>query len=172
MQRGAADAAYRLIPLAPGKPQPPLDQLPDALLMQAVATAWAPTPVLDIAAIAVDDAYGHTRSDPLPAGARRVRLDDATSTWVHVDARSGQIISQMDDSRGLYRWLFNGLHSFDFPFLRGSGPLRQALMLAALAAGLALSASALVLAGRRLARSRGTSQKKLLFPYHTIVFFC
>ncbi|USX27001.1 hypothetical protein NHH73_01490 [Oxalobacteraceae bacterium OTU3CINTB1] len=154
VQRGAPDAAYRLIPLAGGKPQTPLAQLPDALLMQAVAAAWAPTPVRDIAAIGADDAYGHTRSDALPASARRVRLDDAGSTWVHVDARSGQIISQMDDSRRLYRWLFNGLHSFDFPFLRGSGPLRQALMLAALAAGLALSVSALVLAARRLARSR------------------
>lgn len=131
VQRGAADVAYRLIPLAAGKPQPPLDQLPDALLMQAVATAWAPAPVRDIAAIAADDAYGHTRSDPLPASARRVRLDDAGSTWVHVDAKSGQIISRTDGSRRLYRWLFNGLHSFDFPFLRGTGPLRQALMLAA-----------------------------------------
>ena len=154
VQRGGADAGYRLIPLAAGKPQPPLDQLPDTLLMQAVATAWAPTPVRDIAAIAADDAYGHTRSDALPASARRVRLNDAASTWVHVDTRSGQIISQMDDSRRLYRWLFNGLHSFDFPFLRGTGTLRQALMLAALAAGLALSASALVLAARRIARSR------------------
>jgi hypothetical protein len=154
VQRGAAGAAYRLIPLAAGKPQPPLNQLPDALLTRAVAAAWAPTPVRDIAAIAADDAYGHTRSDALPASARRVRLDDAASTWVHVDTRSGQIVSQMDDSRRLYRWLFNGLHSFDFPFLRGSGPLRQALMLAALAAGLALSVSALVLAARRLGRSR------------------
>ena len=154
VQRGAADAAYRLIPLTAGKPQPSLNQLPDTLLIRAVAAAWAPTPARDIAAIAADDAYGHTRSDPLPASARRVRLDDAASTWVHVDARSGQIISRMDDSRRLYRWLFNGLHSFDFPFLTGAGPLRQALMLAALAAGLALSVSALVLAGRRLARSR------------------
>ena len=154
VQRSAADAAYRMMPLAAGKPQPPLDQLPDALLMQAVAAAWAPTPVRDIAVIAADDVYGHTRSDPLPASARRVRLDDAASTWVHVDAKSGQIISEMDDSRRLYRWLFNGLHSFDFPFLRGTGPLRQALMLAALAAGLVLSVSALVLAARRLARTR------------------
>lgn len=154
VQRGAAGAAYRLIPLAAGKPQPPLNQLPDGLLMQAVAAAWAPMPVRDIAAIAADDAYGHTHSDALPASARRVRLDDAASTWVHVDTRSGQILSQMDDSRRLYRWLFNGLHSFDFPFLRGSRPLRQALMLTALAAGLALSVSALVLAARRLGRSR------------------
>lgn len=152
IQRGAADAAYRLTPLSAGNPQPPLPRLPDGLLMQAVAAAWAPTPVRDIAAIAADDVYSHTRSDPLPASARRVRLDDAASTWVHVDTKSGQIISQMDDSRRLYRWLFNGLHNFDFPFLSGAGPLRQALMLAALAAGLALSVSALVLAARRLAR--------------------
>lgn len=147
-----ADAGYRLIPLRAGVPQPPIDALPEALLLRAVAAAWSPVKARDIAAIAADDAYAHTRSDALPDTARRVRLDDAASTWVHVDARSGQILSQMDDSRRLYRWLFNGLHSFDFPFLRGAGLLRQALMLAALAAGLALSVSALVLAARRIAR--------------------
>ena len=117
-----------------------------------MAAAWSPVKTRDIAPIAADDAYAHTRSDPLPDTARRVRLDDAASTWVHVDARSGQIISQMDDSRRLYRWLFNGLHSFDFPWLRGDGLARQVLMLGALAAGLALSVSALVLAARRVAR--------------------
>lgn len=153
IQRGAADTPYRLTPLLAGVPQAPLAAIPDALLAQAVAAAWGPARVLDIAAIAADDAYGHTRSEPLPDSARRVRIDDAGGTWVHMDAQSGQLIAQMDRSRRAYRWLYTGLHTFDFPWLNRAGPLWRVLMLAALATGLGLSASGLVLGARRLARS-------------------
>lgn len=153
VQRGAADARYRLIPVRAGALQAPIASIPDALLADAVAQAWAPARVLGIAPIGADDAYGHTRSDPLPATARRVRIDDAGATWVHVDAESGQLISLMDRSRRVYRWLFNGLHTFDFPVLNRAGPLWQVLMLCALALGFGLSVSALVLGSRRIAKS-------------------
>jgi len=153
VQRGGAPADYRLTPLRDGVAQAPIAQLPDSLLAQAVAAAWAPYKVLDIAPIADDDAYGHTRSEPLPDTTRRVRIDDPSATWVHVDGQSGQIVALMDRSRRVYRWLFTGLHTFDFPLLNRAGPLWQVLMLAALAAGLGLSVSALVLAGRRIAKS-------------------
>lgn len=153
IQRGAADTAYRLNPLSDGVPQAPVPAIPDALLARAVAAAWAPARVLGIAGIAADDAYGHTRSEPLPDSARRVRIDDAGQTWVHMDAQSGQLIAQMDGSRRAYRWLYTGLHTFDFPWLNRAGAPWRVLMLAALAIGLGLSVSALVLGGRRLVRS-------------------
>jgi hypothetical protein len=87
------------------------------------------------------------------AEALRVRLDDAAQTWVHMDAQSGQLITQMDGSRRAYRWLYTGLHTFDFPWLNRAGSLWRVLMLAALATGLGLSVSAPVLGGRRPARS-------------------
>jgi hypothetical protein len=81
-------------------------------------------------------------------------LADAGATWVHVDARSGHILSQMDDSRRLYRWLYAGLHNFDVPLLSDSGMVRQAAMLTALLGGFGLSVSAVVLALRRAGRAR------------------
>lgn len=148
----------RLIAVADGQIRETIAAVPDALLLRAVQAAYAPTPVLGIAAIEPDDPYAHTRSDPLPATARRVRLHDAGATWVHVDAGSGRILSQMDDSRRLYRWLYSGLHSFDLPLLARAGPVREALMLAALAAGLLLGVSAVLLAVRRLRRAAGRRQ--------------
>ena len=44
----------------------------------------------------------------------RLILDDQASTWVHVDAATGHILSIMGRRRRLNRWLFNGLHSLDF----------------------------------------------------------
>lgn len=154
IRRGAADAPLSLTPVSNGMAQAPVAAVPDALLARAVAAAWAPAPVLGIAGITADDAYARTRSDRLPDSARRVRIGDAAQTWVHVDAQSGQIIAQMDRSRRVYRWLYTGLHTFDFPWLNRAGPLWRVLMLGALATGLGLSVSALVLGARRVARGR------------------
>lgn len=153
LQRGADDGADRLVPLVRGVPQAPIAALPDALLVRAAAQAWAPARVSGIGGIAADDAYGRTRSEPLPPGARRIQLADAGKTWVHVDAHSGAVLNQMDASRRAYRWLYTGLHTFDFPWLNRAGPLWEVLMLLALAAGLGLSASAFVLGKRRIQRS-------------------
>ncbi len=151
--RGLDDGSGSIVPLAAGALQMPVNAIPIALVRRAAVLAWAPTPVRDVAPIRADDAYAHTRSDPLPEGALRVRIGDAAHTWIHVDARSGQILGQMDDSRRAYRWLYNGLHTFDFPILNKTGWLRQIMMLAALVAGLGLSVSAVVLGMRRLARA-------------------
>lgn len=147
------DGPDRLIPVADGRMEQPIGAVPDALLLRAVQAAYAPTRTLGIEAIGPRDPYARTRSDPLPGSARRVRLADAGATWVHVDARNGRILSQMDDSRRLYRWLYAGLHHFDLPPLSDSGMVRQAAMLTALAAGLGLSVSAVVLALRRVGRA-------------------
>jgi hypothetical protein len=162
-RHGGADSLHPLIPLQAGSALPAIGAIPDALLLSAARQAWAPAKAIDIARIAPDDAYGHTRSDPLPATARRIRIDDAGATWVHVDVLSGRIISLMDRSRRGYRWLFTGLHTFDFPLLNKAGTLWQVLMLCALALGFGLSVSALVLGVRRI----GKSFKPWLQP-HTI----
>jgi len=152
--RRDADGGASLFPVEAGRIMQPIAALPDALLLRAVQAAYAPLPALGIAPIDPRDPYAHTRSDPLPDSARRVVLDDAGATWVHVDALSGRILSQMDASRRLYRWLYSGLHGFDVPLLNAAGTLRQGLMLVALAAGLVLGVSAVVLAARRLGRGR------------------
>jgi hypothetical protein len=123
--------------------------IPDKLLLSAVRTAWSPFGVLGIQAIAVDDLY-RVRSNPLPDTARRIVLDDPTHTWVQIDAASGQVISVMDTSQRLRRWLVDGLHSFDFPFLEHVGLLRHSLILLSAATGFLFSCTAVVIGVKRL----------------------
>jgi hypothetical protein len=123
--------------------------IPDKLLLSAVRTAWSPFGVLGIQAIAVDDLY-RVRSNPLPDTARRIVLDDPTHTWVQIDAASGQVISVMDASQRLRRWLVDGLHSFDFPFLNHVGLLRHSLILLGAATGFLFSCTAVVIGVKRL----------------------
>ncbi len=58
------------------------------------------------------DARG-TRSLPV----LRVRYEDPDETWLYPDPRRGGIVLRTDDTRRLRRWLYQGLHSLDFPFL-------------------------------------------------------
>ncbi len=126
---------------------------PDTVLSQAIQSAWPQAPVRQISGIPADDSYGRLITEPLPEASRRVVLGDSPPTWVHVDATSGQIIQVMDRSRRIYRWLFYALHTFDVPGLSAMPGIRQALMLALLAAGLLLSVTGAVIGIKRLRRT-------------------
>jgi hypothetical protein len=79
-------------------------------------------------------------------------LDDAAGTWVQVDAATGAILSVLDERRRVYRWLVDGLHQFDFPWLKGIGPWWHALLLLATGIGFVFSCIGVVLAWRRVRR--------------------
>jgi hypothetical protein len=125
--------------------------LPDGLLLSAVQSVWPAAGVLGIQAIAQNDAY-RVRSNPLPDTARRIVLNDRTHTWIQIDAASGEILSVTDRSRRLYRWLVDGLHCFDFPWLSRAEPLRHVLVLLAAILGLLFCSTGVVIGMKRFKR--------------------
>lgn len=56
----------------------------------------------------------------------------------------------MDRSRRVYRWLFNGLHSFDFPGLTNHRPLWDIVILTLLTLGFVFSVIGVVIGWRRV----------------------
>ena len=121
------------------------------ILLRAAREAW-PSSRPAAAAITAQDDYARLLYDGLPADALRLKLGDAAGTWVHVSASTGQIIDVQDWRRRLYRWLFNGLHTFDIPGLSTRDLLRKLIMLPLLMAGFLLSSTGIILAKRRLSR--------------------
>jgi hypothetical protein len=83
----------------------------------------------------------------------RVRYADANQTWLYVDPARGAIVQRTDDTRRLRRWLYQGLHSLDFPSLYYKRPLWDIVVIVLSIGGLALSATTLVPAWRRLRRN-------------------
>ena len=124
-------------------------RLPQPLLERAVENAWAPSKVQRVEKLAPDDPYA-LRSRPFPPSGYRLVLDDASTTWVQIDAANGDVISVMDSSRRLYRWLVDGPHHLDFPWLNRAGSLWHVLLIVATAFGFAFSSTGIVLAARRL----------------------
>ena len=86
----------------------------------------------------------------MPEATLRIVLDDSDETWVHVNLYGGRIISVMNKSRRMYRWLFNGIHSLDLPGLVTKRPLWDVLMILLMILGFIFSLTGIVLAYKRL----------------------
>lgn len=94
--------------------------------------------------------YAHHQQRALPV--LRAGFDDEARTWFHIDPRSGEVLNRFDSGRRSYRWLFNALHSFDFPLLLSHRPAWDAVVGLLSLLGLTLSVSGIVIGWRRLRR--------------------
>ncbi|MGY3451547.1 PepSY domain-containing protein [Bradyrhizobium sp. USDA 4353] len=86
-------------------------------------------------------------SDVPRAPVHRVVCGD---TWYHIDSASGAVLEKLDPSRRTYRWLYQALHTLDFPSLLAHATLRTLLIVGLCAAGFAFSITGLVIGWRRL----------------------
>ena len=129
--------------------------------LEAVARKLLPYPVRSFEMVTAPDAYYYQRGDASMYGgnerrlpALRVVFDDPGHTWVYLDAATGQVALSIDSTQRVGRWLFNFLHSWDVPALLSPvhGWARIAVLIALSAGGLLLSATAVMIAVRRLRR--------------------
>ena len=97
--------------------------------------------------------YTHHGTDgSLPLPVLRLQFGDPERTRFYVDVASGQVLGRSTQRNRVYRWLYNGLHSFDFKWLRERRPLWDIVVLTFCAGGLALAVIGLIAAVRRLRR--------------------
>jgi uncharacterized iron-regulated membrane protein len=100
--------------------------------------------------LAQADAYWYSHHDQRPVPVLRAGFDDAARTWFHIDPMTGDILGRTDGRGRTYRWLFNALHSLDFPLLLRYRPSWDAVMWLLLLPGLIVSVSGIVIGWRRL----------------------
>jgi hypothetical protein len=115
-----------------------------------------------VSLISEPDLYWYSRHTPAVLPVWRIELADAASTWLHIDAVSGRLLSTSSSDSRLRRWLFNGLHSLDFPFFLKT-PLWYATVWLLSLIGLAGSVSGVVLGWRRLRQMSRRAEPSALF---------
>ncbi len=137
-----------------------LGDWPEEKLRRAAARAL-PYPVASFEKLAAYDAWYYARDEASMYGgdarrlpALRVVFADPPATWMHIDMHTGQPELSADRSQRAGRWLFNLLHSWDLPSLLAVNPLRIAVLIVLSGGGLLLSATAVVIACRRLRPAR------------------
>ncbi len=116
--------------------------------------AAAGAPVADTTLLESYDGYYYGRpGDAAPLPVVRVRFADPMETWVYVDPAAGRIVRSVHRSSRLERWLFNGLHSFDFAFWYDRRPLWDIGLILLSLGGLASSGIGLWIGAGRVRRA-------------------
>ena len=84
-------------------------------------------------------------------------MNDADNTRYYVDPGSARVVATYSSRNWVNRWLYNGLHSLNFPWLYNYRPLWDIVVITLMLGGTALCVTSLVLAwrvlGRKLARA-------------------
>jgi PepSY-associated TM region len=125
----------------------------DAGTMTDIARAAMPNvPVRDALWLQNYDGYYYDPRGSRPLPVLRIRYADEHRTWLYLDPARGGIVQRSVSVSRLRRWLYQGFHSFDFPFLYFRRPLWDIVVIVLSIGGTALSITTLLPAFRRLRR--------------------
>jgi hypothetical protein len=140
-----ADGSTRIVPIE-GDPQEEFDR---ARLADVVMTA-APSATTRV--VEQYDRYYLDRNRERPLPVILAELNDVEHTRYYIDPKTARIVGGYSDPDWMNRWLYNGLHSFNFPWLYNYRPLWDIVVIAFMLGGTALSVTSLVLAWRVIGR--------------------
>jgi hypothetical protein len=138
-------------------PGPLLPRPPTATLMTAAQAMHPGVPIREASERDRPDAYYYatTRAPSLELPYLVVRYDDRADTAAYIGLRSGELLRRYQRSGRWERWLFHGVHSWDFAPLYRHRALWRATLLLLLGGGAALAASGVWMLLVRLGRRRG-----------------
>lgn len=121
-------------------------------LLRAASNAVPAGTVTDVAWLDDYDAYYYDRGHELPLPVLRVQYADPRATWLYLDPNRGIIVRKEERSSRVNRWLYHGLHSFDFPFLYNRRPLWDIAVILFILGGITSAVTSAAPAWRRLRR--------------------
>ena len=105
------------------------------------------------------DSYWYEAKGRVELPVLRIRFSDPARSWIYISPRTGSVLNDLDARRRLYRWLFDGLHRWDFEGLIARRPLWDAWMWYWLTTGALISVSGVVIAFRRLKDQLGDKRR-------------
>jgi PepSY-associated transmembrane protein len=133
-----------------GKPVEPFSR---DLLLAAAQRAVPQGKIIEETFLHDYDAYYYDREGHRSLPIWRLKFNDPRGSWLYVDPQRGAIAASYDRSRRLARWLYHGLHSWDFPFLWRHRPAWDIVVMALNGGGVFLSGTGVVIGFRRLRAS-------------------
>ena len=98
------------------------------------------------------DDYYYSKNSEKRLPVLRVKMDTPEKTWYYVDLKTGQVVLKHEKLSRLERWLYHGLHSFDFWFIFYKRPLWDFVMIFFMTGGLLASCTGMVLTWKWVCR--------------------
>jgi hypothetical protein len=141
------DGTTRIVPLD-GEPRTEFDR---QRIIDVVAAAGTPG-LVEARLIEQYDRYYLDRNRRRPLPVILAQVNDAEATRFYIDPKTARVVGNYRNGDWATRWLYNGLHSFNFPWLYNYRPLWDIVVIAFMLGGTALSVTSLVLAWRVIGR--------------------
>ena len=108
-----------------------------------------------------------TRQQPLPV--LLAEMNDAAHTRHYIDPKTASIVGTYSDRNAARRWLYNGLHSLNFPWLYNYRPLWDIVVISFMLGGTGLCLTSLVLAWRAVGRKLATTSSVRVRRRNTVL---
>jgi hypothetical protein len=118
---------------------------------EALQRAASPTP-LDIRQLTEYDAYYLDRHREKPLPVLLVTEKGSDSARYYVDPKTARLVGSYSSGQWMNRWLYHGLHSWNFPWLYNHRPLWDIVVITLLLGGSSLCVTSLILAWQVLQR--------------------
>jgi hypothetical protein len=121
-------------------------ELSDAVIAEAVRNVVSKGVVATAARLEQFDNYYYVQEHARPVlPVYRFVFTDPEETRVYVDPAAGEVVRVVGRRARLDRWLYNGLHDFDFPGFADWHPFWDVVMIVLLVGGLLLSITGTVM---------------------------
>jgi uncharacterized iron-regulated membrane protein len=121
-------------------------------MMSAARDAMPGTRIAEATWLNQYDAYYYHQARGRRLPTLRVKYDEPQQTWLYFDPQLGAVAQKEETRSRIERWLYNGLHSLDFPYLYQSRPAWDITVIVLSLGGCLLSYTAVWLAWRRVMR--------------------
>ena len=94
-----------------------VEKFPQDFLLAAARRAVPQGHIVEQVLLPEYDAYYYDREWRSPLPVLRVKFDDPERSWLYIDIQRGSPVARYERSGRINRWLYQGLHHLDFPFL-------------------------------------------------------
>lgn len=109
-----------------------------------------------------DNYYKGSAMYYLPQPVYKLITSNAAQTWIYINPATAEKVKSYTRNTRLRRWLYQGLHKFDFKFLREEAEwFRKLLLIVISLGGIAVSASGVLMSKVWLRRTVRKTQKQL-----------
>ena len=132
-----------------GEPVPQFDR---ARIEEIVRKAAPDPSLVETRVIDQYDLYYLDRNRERPLPVILAQMHDAENARYYIDPKTARVVGSYSNRNWVGRWLYNGLHSLDFPWLYNYRPLWDIVVIFFMTGGTALCVTSLVLAWRVLGR--------------------
>lgn len=149
-----SDASHSRLILADGSAAKPLQRLDPVQLEHDFMTLFPGHKLLNSGLIEDYDAYYYSKRRTRPLPALKVVFDDGEKTTWYLDPSSGRVLLQYGRLGRVNRWLYSGLHRWDFPLMLRSLNLWYLVVMLFMLAGTVLSVTGVIISWKWLKRRK------------------